>query len=308
MKALFLLDPAMEKIGQDQWHTQLIGRLCQALPSKIFYSDLEYPHASGYEVACWRAQVDEEYQQAFRQELEAVASIDVVITNSPNPLVRMIFPCVMNLGVGLYSRGNGFPVSYSLDPWGLYQRSLIFNAPMLGLQDHDQAMRYRHGIQNQPWVIHDRPVFAFNSEYWPWQIQDLALDQVQYFWDFYSRYPDLVWTSKPGYHNGVHRHDFDYDYLRDLPSEQRTWSDTSLLIRHARCVWASHSTLGLQAALWGVPIESPSLFRSWTGDQVGTIGALLGLTWFHDLGEFMDRLERLMVLCRDTQLRARIGL
>ena len=293
MKVLWLLDPAIEKLGQDWYHTTLISQLQHLVDSRFFYSDLEYPDRPRYEQDCFAGCVDPEYQHAFRKELESYDSVDIVITNSPNTIVREIFPRVLNLTVGLYSRTGGFPVSYGLDPWGLYSESLLYRAPGLGLQDHDRALEYRTRMADIAWIPHGKFLFAFNSEYWPWQIQKLPCTQVQYFNQYLEQHGDVIWTSKPGFENGSRQHHFDYDYLDRLPQHLRRREDSSLLVPGARGIWASHSTLGFQAALWGVPISSPSLFRDWTGDQVGTVGALLDLVWFHDSREFRDRLERL---------------
>jgi hypothetical protein len=289
MRVLLLLDPGDRSKETQSFYIQLFSIISNWITTKYFYSDLKYE--GNYYEDVFNNTINENYQDSFKKELESYGNFDLVITNSPNPIVREVFDYVLNLSIGIYSRPP-FPIYYQLDPWGILWKSFTYNAPRFNLSNHKNSERLKKKINfiEQKNKIN---LFPFNSEYWFLKIQGLKKTQAEYFQEFDKTNDSVYWTSKPSFSVFNDTHEFNYDYLQLLPKNKKIEKNSSLLIPNCKKIWATHSTLGFQAALWNVEIESPSCFYYWKGNQSGTIGALLDIVWFNDKYSFYDRIEKL---------------
>jgi hypothetical protein len=289
MRVLLLLDPGDKSKETQSFYIQLFSIISNWITTKYYYSDLKYK--GNYYEDVFNNTINENYQDSFKKELESYGNFDLVITNSPNPIVREVFDYVLNLSIGIYSRPP-FPIYYQLDPWGILWKSFTYNAPRFNLSNHKNSEILKHKInfiQSKEQIN----LFPFNSEYWFLKIQGLKKTQAEYFQEFDKTNDSVYWTSKPSFSVFNDTHEFNYDYLQLLPKNKKIEKNSSLLIPNCKKIWATHSTLGFQAALWNVEIESPSCFYYWKGNQSGTIGALLDIVWFNDKYSFYDRIEKL---------------
>jgi hypothetical protein len=289
MRVLLLLDPGDRSKETQSFYIQLFSIISNWITTKYYYSDLKYE--GNYYEDVFNNTINENYQDSFKKELESYGNFDLVITNSPNPIVREVFDYVLNLSIGIYSRPP-FPIYYQLDPWGILWKSFTYNAPRFNLSNHKNSEILKHKInfiQSKEQIN----LFPFNSEYWFLKIQGLKKTQAEYFQEFDKTNDSVYWTSKPSFSVFNDTHEFNYDYLQLLPKNKKIEKNSSLLIPNCKKIWATHSTLGFQAALWNVEIESPSCFYYWKGNQSGTIGALLDIVWFNDKYSFYDRIEKL---------------
>ena len=290
MKTLLLLDPGDRSVETKNFYLTVFNTISNYTRVKYFYSDLEY--LGDYYIDCYNNEVDEQYQRQFAEELSNYQDYDLVITNSPNQIVREVFDYVLNLTIGIYSRPP-FKLQLQLDPWGIFGKSLTFNAPKYVEPNHDIAFQFRN--ENQHHMVDQYKgisLFPFNSHYWPSKVF-LYKSYFEYYKEFEQKYSNTCYTKKPSFNVDGLGHTFDYDYFDLLPEDKCIDIDSSLIVPNCDNIWVSHSTLGFQAALWGVNIDSPSLFKDWTGDQVGTAGGLLDLVWFTDKHSFHDRVEKL---------------
>ena len=289
MKVLLLLDPGDKSKETQNFYIQTFSIISNWITTKYFYSDLEYK--GNYYEDVFNNTVNKDYQNSFKKELESYGNFDLVITNSPNSIVREVFDYVLNLSIGIYSRPP-FPIYYQLDPWGILWKSFTYNAPRFNLSNHKNSEKLKEKINfvEQKNKIN---LFPFNSEYWFLKIQGLKKTQAEYFQEFDKTNNGVYWTSKPSFNAVGSNHEFNYDYLQLLPKNKKIEKNSSLLIPNCKKIWATHSTLGFQAALWNVEIESPSCFYYWKGNQSGTVGALLDIVWFNDKYSFYDRIEKL---------------
>jgi len=290
MKTLLLLDPGDRTHNTKNFYLTLFNNIRNYTKVKYFYSDLEYD--GDYYIDCYHNRIDKNYQKQFADELSSYENYDLVITNSPNPIVREIFDYVLNLTIGIYSRPP-FKLQLQLDPWGIFDKSLTFNAPKHIKPDHDTAFEFRK--ENKDNLIDNYQgisLFPFNSHYWPSKVY-LYKTFIEYYYEFLESNTNVYWTKKPTFNSMGITESFEYEYFNNLPRDRLINMDSSLLVPNCKKIWAYHSTLGFQAALWGAEIQSPSLFKDWKGDQVGTAGALLDLVWYTDKLTFFDRVEKL---------------
>jgi hypothetical protein len=291
MKVLLLLDPGDRNDQTRNFYIQLFSKISNWINSKFFYSDLEYE--GDYYIDVFNNTINENYQKQFKKELESYGNFDLIITNSPNPIVREVFEYVLNLSIGIYSRPP-FPIYYQLDPWGLLWKSFTYNAPRFNLCNYENSEKLKQKI-NFIETKEKINLFPFNSEYWFLKVQKLKKSQVEYFYEFDKNFETVFWTQKPSFNFLNDKHEFNYDYLQILPKNKKIEQNSSFIIPSCNKIWATHSTLGFQAALWNVEIVSPSCFYYWKGNQSGTIGALLDLVWFNDKYSFYDRIEKLKI-------------
>jgi len=290
MKTLLLLDPGDRTANTKNFYLTLFNNIRNYTKVKYFYSDLEYD--GDYYIDCYYNQINEDYQKQFADELSNYGHYDLVITNSPNPIVREIFDYVLNLTIGIYSRPP-FKLHLQLDPWGIFDKSLTLNAPKYIEPNHDTAFKFRK--ENQEHLIDSYrgiSLFPFNSHYWPSKVY-LYKDFTEYYQEFFKKYDNVFYTKKPTFNSMGVTESFEYTYFDELSQNRLIEMDSSLLVPNCKNIWVSHSTLGFQAALWGVNIDSPTLFKDWKGDQVGTAGALLDLVWYTGKQSFFDRVEKL---------------
>jgi len=290
MKTLLLLDPGDRTAETKNFYLTVFNNISNYTKVKYFYSDLEYD--GDYYIDCYNNQVDQQYQKQFAEQLSDYQDYDLVITNSPNQIVREVFDYVLNLTIGIYSRPP-FKLQLQLDPWGIFGKSLTFNAPKYVEPNHDIAFQFRN--ENQHHIVdqyREISLFPFNSHYWPSKVF-LYKSFIEYYEEFFENNSNVYWTKKPTFNVMGITQSFEYDYFSGLPQDRLINMDSSLMLPNCKKIWAYHSTLGFQAALWGVDIDSPSLFKGWTGDQVGTAGALLDLVWYTDKQSFFDRVEKL---------------
>lgn len=283
----------------DEYYSILFLRLAQFLPyCKIHQTRLNYDDGEYY-YDCFNDNITKEFQEKFINDLPLNESFDLVITNSCNPIIRDIFPFVLNISVGLFGSRPPYPSSLGLDPWGLFWKSLTYNAPIIKSINSDMtnAQNFLRKIKDyyqDTSGYNNINLFPFNSERHPYHVHMLKKTQVEYFKEFSLKNQNVYWTSKPNVIAGFGiNQEFDYKYIQNLPQENRINLDSSFLIPNCNKVWATHSTLGFQAALHGVSIDSPASFYYWKGNQQGKIGALLNLVWFHDKMSFHDRIEKL---------------
>ena len=304
MKTLILFDKNANEVQNGEtnrtieFYSRLFSNIASFLPSvKVYQASLQYD--GEYFLDCFQNNVDSNFQETFVNDLPQSDSFNVVITNSCNPIVREVYDYVLNLSIGIFGSKPSFPTSYSLDPWGMYWKSLTYNAPLVLKPNYESAERFKkkiadHYIYSDQNDYSDINLFPFNSERLPFHIQDLKKTQVQLFNEFDERHDhNAYWTQKPNVLCLDVEHTFDYDYLDDLPQKRKINIDSAQLIPQCKSIWASHSTLGFQAALHRVEIESPSCFYYWKGDQFGTVGALLDHAFFYDRRSFLDRIEKL---------------
>lgn len=225
----------------------------------------------------------------------ALHKIDCVLTNSINPAVRAAHDFVLNIGVGIYSRPP-MPQYFSVDPLGLYQDSLAYQAPWFEFRRPDKiksgALKQKvadlvavpdqyQGIALFPWHSDTKVLRSFLSQ-----------EQFTYFQQFDHDNHNVYWTQKPPTQVWSQPVESSVPDPR-LPSHRYIPVDTAMLVPGCEKIHVFHSTLGFQAALWGKPIESPGLFGHWHGDQTDTIEALLDLTWFSNRDEFFSVLNNL---------------
>ena len=304
MKFLILFDKNANEVQRGEsnqtieFYSCLFSNIASFLPLvKVHQTPLQYD--GEYFFDCFQNNVDLNFQKEFVNNLPQAESFDVVITNSCNPIVRKVYDYVLNLSIGIFGSKPSFPISYSLDPWGLYWRSFTYNAPLIIKPNYESAEQFKkkiakYYIDSDQIKLSNINLFPFNSERLPFHIQNLKKSQIQLFYEFNDRHnQNAYWTQKPSVSCLNMKHTFDYDYLKDLPQERKINIDSAQLIPKCKNIWASHSTLGFQAALHGVEIESPSCFYYWKGDQVGTVGSLLNHVFFHDKSSFLDRIEKL---------------
>lgn len=294
MKTLFLIDPADKSTETITFYLNLFNNIKKYISGKFFYSNLEYSKdKDNYYLDCFNNTVDEKFNIEFKLELLEYKNYDLVFTNSCNDIVRDIFDFVINVSPGIYSRPP-FPFFIQLDPWGLYWKSFTFNAPRFNLKNYDSALSF---IKKLKFSNNKKKysLFPFNSEYWPLKIQNLSKTQIEYFYNFESTNENVIWTKKPNITSFSIDHNFDYDYFKLLNTHNLFSVDSSLIIPECKKIWVSHSTLGFQAALLGVSIDSPSCFYYWKNEQIGTIGYLLETVWVNDIKEIPSRLEKLKI-------------
>jgi len=302
MKVLILFDKNANEVQRSEesrtieFYSRLFMNISQFLPSvKVHHVELDYN--GEYYLDCFNNSIDSNFQESFVNDLPKHDSYDVVITNSCNPVVRYLYPYVLNLTIGIFGSKPSFPVSYSLDPWGLYWKSLTYNAPLVLESNYENAERFKKKVQ--PYyedLLYKQKLnlFPFNSERLPLHIQKLEKIQIDYFEEFEEKHHgDVFWTQKPNVQCVDIHHTFDYDYLKNLPQSKKIEKDSAQLIPYCRSVWASHSTLGFQAALHNVEIDSPSCFYYWKGNQAGTVGSLLDHVFFYDRHSFLNRIDKL---------------
>jgi len=304
MKTLILFDKNTNEVQKGEvnrtieFYSRLFSNISSFLTSvKVYQTSLQYK--GEYFLDCFRNNIDSNFQKAFIDDLPQSDSFDVVITNSCNPIIREVYDYVLNLSIGVFGSKPSFPTSYSLDPWGMYWKSLTYNAPLIMEPNYDCAGRFKKKIADYYSFSKNSNysninLFPFNSERLPLHIQDLKKSQVQLFNQFNYRYnQDVHWSQKPNVRCIDVEHTFDYDYLKDLPQDRKINIDSAQLIPQCENIWATHSTLGFQAALHEVNIESPSCFFYWKGEQVGTAGALIDNVFFYDKKSFINRIEKL---------------
>jgi len=305
MKTLLLFDTNANEVPKHipnntlDFYVKVFNNISSFLNGcKIYELELDY-NGDDYYYDCFTNNIDQEFQTKFINHLPLNDSFDLVITNSCNPIVRKIFPYVLNLSMGIFGSRPPYPISYNLDPWGQFCQSLTYNAPLINniKSDVENSKRFLRKIRHHYPVLtqyKDINLFPFNSESHPYHIQKLKKSQIDYFKDFeYKNNGKVRWTKKPKVNILNKTFEFDYEYLQELPQEKKIDINSSFLIPYCKKIWASHSTLGFQAALHNVEIDSPSCFYYWKGDRQGTIGALLDLVWFYDIGSFYDRIEKL---------------
>lgn len=302
MKILYLIDSADEDKNSQFHNWMIFQKMSSILPGKFFQTDLQYSDLSdNYYIDCFNQSIYHKFQAKFKNLLSFHESYDLVITNSPNDLIREIFPFVLNLSIGIYSRPP-FSYYFQLDPWGMFWKSYTYNSPRFGLENFDLAEKFKNKLNLEK--IHDNIfLFPFNSEYWPLQIQKLPKSQIEYYQEIKNKFGNVHWTKKPNFSLHGTDHSFDYEYLKTLPYNLQLHEDSSLLIPSCKKIWTTHSTLGFQAALFGVEIISPSCFYYWKGNQVGTIGHLLETVWFDKIKEMPERIEKLKEIKLPTKLR-----
>jgi hypothetical protein len=253
-----------------------------------------------YFYKCYNNILNKKHNENFLKQVSHLDQYDCIITNSPNKILRKYHKFVLNTSVGIYNR-SPFPQYFTLDPFGYYKDSFIYNAYKFSFKYNFNNFTLSTILKNKILTIIEEKnlkfknkinLFPFHSESLFFKAQNLKENQFEYFKKFYKNNKNVFYTQKPL--STIFNQDvFHTELPYNLPKERFLNINSSYLIPFCKKIHVFHSTLGFQAGLWNVEIESPSLFKNWKNNQSNTIEMLLNLVWFTNKKELIERIHKL---------------